>query len=88
MAEVVMYTKNWCPYCVKAKLLLKKKGVDFTEINVEKDAAMFQKMLEGSGHRRTVPQIFVDGKHLGDCDEMYVMDKRGELDARLGLAAA
>lgn len=78
-----MYSKNTCPYCVKAKSLLKLKGQDFTEINIEQDAGALQEMLAKSGGRKTVPQIFINGTHVGGCDDLYALDAQGKLDPLL-----
>lgn len=83
MAEVVIYTKPFCPYCADAKALLKKKDVAFTEINVASDRAAFQAMVQKAGGRTTVPQVFIDGKHIGGCDDTYELNARGGLDPLL-----
>lgn len=80
--KVVIYSKTVCPYCVKAKFLLKKYGVDFEEILVTSDEIM-QDMIEKSGGMRTVPQIFVDDEHIGDCDGIYQLESKGELEGLL-----
>ncbi len=76
---VTVYTSDWCPYCQRAKNLLQKKQVVFNEINVEDNAKFREEMLERS-NRRTVPQIFIGDKHVGGCDELYELDRSGELD--------
>lgn len=83
MANIEIYSGDFCPYCVRAKSLLKNKNVDFTEYNVQKDMQRQVEMLERSGGARTIPQIFIDGNHVGGCDDLYAMDARGELDAIL-----
>jgi len=84
MAHVKMYVTTWCPFCVRAKDLLRRKGVtDVTEINVEDDPALRVEMVEKSGGRRTVPQIWIGERHVGGCDELYELDGRGELDPLL-----
>lgn len=83
MAQIEMYTTTICPYCVRAKKLLEKKGVDFTEINVSTDAERRQEMVERAGGRRTVPQIFINGEGIGGCDELYALDRSGRLDPLL-----
>lgn len=85
MSPVEIYTTTICPYCVRAKALLKKKGVVFREINVETDEALRDAMIERTGGRRTVPQIFIGETHVGGCDDLYALDRKGELDALLGL---
>ncbi len=82
MAKVIVYTTEYCPYCVRAKSLLKHKGVAFEEIDVGQDDALRDKMVEESG-RRTVPQIFIDDKPIGGFDELYALDQDGELDRLL-----
>lgn len=74
-----MYISPWCPYCVRAKALLEEKQIPYDEIDVSGDAELRQKMLEQSGGW-TVPQIFIDGKPIGGCDELYALERRGELD--------
>lgn len=78
MAEIIIYTTGYCPYCVRAKELLKRKGQSFTEINAEDDAVR-EEMVAKSGGRRTVPQIFINGRHIGGCDDLYALDKAGTL---------
>lgn len=82
MAKVVIYTKDYCGYCVRAKSLLKAKGVAYTEIDVTEDRSLQAEMIERSG-RRTVPQIFVDGQSVGGYDDIAALDRRRELDAML-----
>jgi glutaredoxin 3 len=83
VAKVEIYTTTFCPFCVRAKRLLKSKGVEFAEIDVTNDDALRAKMVEMSGGRRTVPEIFIDGKIVGGFDELKSLDDRGELDAML-----
>jgi glutaredoxin 3 len=82
MAEVTIYTTTYCPYCVRAKDLLKRKGQTFTEINAEDDDVR-EAMIVKAGGQRTVPQIFINGKHVGGSDDLYALDKAGKLDALL-----
>jgi glutaredoxin 3 len=84
--EVVVYSTGWCPYCDRAKALLGRKEVAFREIKVDDDPAERDAMLKRSGGRRTVPQIFVGDRHVGGFDELYSLDKTGELDKLLGRA--
>jgi glutaredoxin 3 len=84
--EVVVYSTGWCPYCDRAKALLGRKEVAFREIKVDDDPAERDAMLKRSGGRRTVPQIFVGDRHIGGFDELYALDKTGELDKLLGRA--
>ncbi|AMV70514.1 glutaredoxin 3 [Desulfuromonas carbonis] len=83
MKTVEIYTKDYCPYCHRAKELLQKKGVNFVEYDVTHDAAREEEMRRRSG-RATVPEIFVDGELIGGCDDLFALDAKGALDARLG----
>ena len=85
MAEIEIYTTMWCPFCIAAKRLLDKKGLAYNEIDVTMKFAARREMTERAGGNRKVPQIFVDGEHLGDCEDIMEMEAGGELDARLGL---
>jgi glutaredoxin 3 len=84
MAEVEMYTTPFCPYCVRARALLERKGVAFTEIDIIKEPARRGEMVRRAGGRSSVPQIFIDGEHIGGSDELAALDRAGELDGRLG----
>ena len=83
MKTVRLYTTPICPYCVRAKSLLTKKGVAFEEIDIFMDEAARAKMLADSGGARTVPQIFIGDTHVGGCDELHALEKAGKLDALL-----
>lgn len=83
MAKVEVYTTSYCPFCTRAKSLLKNKGVSFEEIDVTEDAGLRQKMIDLSGGRRTVPEIFIDGKIVGGYDELKALDDAGTLDSML-----
>jgi glutaredoxin 3 len=76
---VTVYTSDWCPYCQRAKGLLTQKKVVFNEINVEDDVKVREEMIARS-NRNTVPQIFIGDKHVGGCDDLFELDRRGELD--------
>jgi glutaredoxin 3 len=76
---VTLYVSDWCPYCQRAKGLLTQKQVVFNEINVEDDAKYREEMLARS-KRNTVPQIFIDDRHVGGCDDLFALDRSGELD--------
>lgn len=80
---VVMYSTQWCPYCARARNLLRGKGVAFTEIDIESGAGLREEMMTRSG-RRTVPQIFIGETHVGGCDDLHELEARGELDPLLG----
>jgi thioredoxin reductase (NADPH) len=83
MAQIVLYTKSFCPYCVWAKQLLARKQVEWTEINVSGNMAQFERMIERSGGRYTAPQIFIGDVHVGGFDELAALDSRGGLDPLL-----
>jgi glutaredoxin 3 len=85
MTQVTIYTKPYCPYCVRALSLLEQKGVDFTEIEAAFDPDKRQEMIRRSG-RTTFPQIFVGDRHIGGCDEMMALERAGELDPLLQAA--
>ncbi|MCW8889027.1 MAG: glutaredoxin 3 [Sedimenticola sp.] len=84
MPKVVMYTTAICPYCLRAKQLLSRKGVTFEELRIEGDRERMRQMIQRS-QRNTVPQIFIDDFHVGGYDDMAEMDAMGELDPLLGL---
>jgi len=80
MKNVTIYTTLVCPYCVRAKKLLEKKGVEYKELRVDLDPALIQEAIEKSGGLRTVPQIFIGDYHVGGCDELYALNAKNELD--------
>jgi glutaredoxin 3 len=87
MSSVRMYTTQVCPYCVRAKALLKQRGVaEIEEIRVDLDPAQRDHMIELTG-RRTVPQIFIGTTHVGGCDDLVALDQKGGLLPLLGLSA-
>ncbi|APZ98923.1 glutaredoxin 3 [Sphingopyxis sp. QXT-31] len=86
MAKIEVFTKFFCPYCTRAKALLDGKGAAYQEIDVTMDRAGFEAMVERAGGRRTVPQIFIDGKHIGGSDDLAAIDAKGALDPLLGTA--
>jgi len=79
--DIIVYSTGWCPYCVRARALLERKGLPFREIKVDENPAEREAMLARSGGRRTVPQIFIGDHHVGGFDELYALDKAGKLDA-------
>jgi glutaredoxin 3 len=83
MAPVTVYTTMFCPYCDRALSLLAKKGALVTEIKAGMDAAKKVEMIERSGGKRTFPQIFIGGTHVGGCDDLHALEERGGLDALL-----
>lgn len=82
MPKVIIYSKDPCPYCVRAKMLLQRKDQEFTEIKITSDE-MREEMIKKSGGRMTVPQIFIDDFHVGGCDDLYALDASGKLDQML-----
>lgn len=84
MPKVLIYSTNTCPFCARAKALLRSKNVDFEEIDVTWDERLQEEVKRRSG-RRTVPQIFIDGKSVGGFDEIKELDDKGELDYLLGI---
>ncbi len=83
MKTVRIYTTPFCPYCVRAKSLLTKKGAAFEEIDVMMDQGAREEMQANSGGARTVPQIFIGDTHVGGCDDLFVLERDGKLDALL-----
>ncbi|HBF91478.1 MAG TPA: glutaredoxin 3 [Hyphomonas atlantica] len=86
MAEVTIYTRQFCPYCTRAVSLLKSKNVEFNEIDAGMDAQKKAEMVERSGGGRTFPQIFIADQHIGGCDDMMALEAQSALDTKLGLA--
>lgn len=80
--SVEIYSSSLCGFCVRAKMLLEQKGVPFTDISIDRDPNKRAEMMERSG-RRTVPQIFIAGEHIGGCDDLFAVERSGELDAKL-----
>ena len=83
MKTVRIYTTPICPYCVRAKSLLSKKGASFEEIDVMMDPDARREMEDKSGGARTVPQIFIGDTHVGGCDDLHALEREGKLDALL-----
>ncbi len=81
MASVVIYTTQICPFCMRAKALLDRKGIAFTEIGVDGDPAGRAAMRTKAGGRNTVPQIFIGPTHVGGCDDLFALEAKGALDA-------
>lgn len=82
MPRIEIFTTAICPYCLRAKQLLKSKGLDFEETSVDFSAEKRREMMERSG-RRTVPQIWINDRHIGGCDDLYELEYNGQLDALL-----
>lgn len=83
MTQVTIYTKPYCPYCIRAVSLLEQKGAAFTEIEAAFDPDKRQEMMTRSGGRATFPQIFIGEDHIGGCDDMLALERDGKLDALL-----
>ncbi|WP_265529172.1 glutaredoxin 3 [Sphingomicrobium marinum] len=86
MAQVEIYTKMFCGFCVRAKELLKRKEIEFTEYGVDGGGPKKDEMVERAGGRTTVPQIFIGNKHVGGCDELMALEREGKLDTLLARA--
>lgn len=80
MANIIVYSGPHCPYCVRAKELLKLKGAAFTEVDVKTNPDKLEEMLLKSNGRKTIPQIFINDKHIGGCDDLYALEAKGELE--------
>ena len=85
-SEVVMYSTTWCGYCQRARGLLQRKGVEVREIKVDEDPSQREVMVQMSGGRRTVPQIFIGSRHVGGYDDLAALERAGELDKLLNEA--
>ena len=83
MAAITIYTRPLCPYCADALTLLEQKGAAYDEIDISGDPALRAEMIQRSDGRMTVPQIFINDRHVGGCDDLYALDARGELDTAL-----
>lgn len=83
MAKVEIYSKNNCPYCVKAKMLLDKKSVAYKEIDISGNEELREIMITRAGGRKTVPQIFINDYHVGGCDDLFELYEKGQLDELL-----
>lgn len=82
MAKVVIYSSDWCPFCIRAKQLLDSKDVAFDEIKVDGQPQVRAQMAQKAG-RTSVPQIWIDDRHVGGCDDLYALERAGKLDALL-----
>jgi glutaredoxin 3 len=83
MANVEIYTWSTCPFCIRAKGLLNKKGVAYTEYAIDGDDAARNKMADRANGRRSLPQIFINDAHIGGCDDIHALDATGKLDTLL-----
>jgi glutaredoxin 3 len=86
MARVEMYSTTFCPYCARARSLLESKGVTWEEIDLYEQSDRRPEMIQRANGRTTVPQIFIDGEHIGGSDDLAALDRAGKLDAKLGKA--
>ena len=84
MPEVELYTTMFCPYCARARVLLERKGVEYTEFDIIEEPQRRNEMIRRAGGRTSVPQIFINGEHIGGSDELVTLDRAGELDEMLG----
>ena len=82
-AKVEIYTWTTCPFCIRAKNLLIKKGIDFLEYNIDGDEVARNQMAERANGKRSLPQIFIDDNHVGGCDDIYALERKSELDSLL-----
>ena len=83
MKNVIIYSSEICPYCVKAKQLLESKKVEYKELRVDKNPELVAEVVKKSGGRKTVPQIFIGDHHVGGCDELYALEQEKKLDSML-----
>lgn len=83
MPNITVYSGPNCPYCVRAKALLEKKGAQFEDVDIKSNPDRREEMLAKSNGRQTIPQIFIGGKHIGGCDDLYALEDSGELDKLL-----
>ncbi len=85
MAKIEVYSSIFCPYCARAKSLLERKGVEFETIDVMEQPNRRDEMVKRAGGRTSVPQIFIDGEHIGGSDDLHALDRAGKLDAKLAV---
>ena len=83
MSKVEIYTWQYCPFCIRAKSLLKKKNINFTEYKIDGDEDASALMIERADGRRTLPQIFIDNEGIGGCDDLYALENENKLEALL-----
>ncbi|RMH61714.1 MAG: glutaredoxin 3 [Zetaproteobacteria bacterium] len=79
-AQIEIYTGAYCPYCQRAKALLRERGLAFVEYDVQREPARREEMLQRAHGARTIPQIFINGRHVGGCDDLYALDRAGKLE--------
>ena len=87
-ATVEIYTWSMCPFCIRAKALLDRKGVDYTEYCIDGDNAARRQMTERANGRSSLPQIFINDQHVGGCDDIHDLERQGDLDGLLSSTAA
>ena len=87
-ANIEIYTWTYCPFCIRAKALLDKKGVEYSEYCIDEDSEAREKMTERANGRSSLPQIFIDDLHIGGCDDLYALNSEGKLDPLLEGRAA
>jgi glutaredoxin 3 len=85
MAKVEMYSTMFCPYCARARSLLQRKGVSFTDVDIDAEPKRRDEMVKRANGGYTVPQIFIDGEHIGGSDDLMALENAGKLDAKLGV---
>ena len=85
MAEVELYTTMYCPYCTRARALLQRKGVAYVDIDIAEEPTRRDEMIRRAQGRSTVPQIFINGEHIGGYDDLAALDRAGKLDPKLGI---
>ncbi|MDC1148803.1 glutaredoxin 3 [Pelagibacteraceae bacterium] len=85
MSKVKIYTTQYCPFCIRIKKLFDKKKIIYTEIDLSVNPEQFEEMVIKSNGARTVPQVFINNKHIGDCDYTHQLDQKGELDKILNI---
>lgn len=85
-APVLIYTRSTCPYCIRAKRLLEMRGASFEEVDINRQPERRAEMIGRAGGRTTVPQIFIGGRHIGGCDDLFELDMEGKLEALLAAA--
>ena len=85
MSKIDIYTKAYCPFCVRALMLLQEKKVDFNEIKIDQHPELRAPMIERARGRSTVPQIFIGEQHIGGCDDLMALERANKLDALLNI---
>lgn len=86
MANIEIYTQDWCPYCTRAKQVFDRRGVTYVEIDAPRGSEKRAEAIERSGGHTTVPQIFIDGAYVGGCDDLLALERAGKLDPLLQAA--